>query len=124
MLDAGENPVVAKRKAAAIRAGVPTFGTVADAFVKAKESEWRNEKHKAQWRASLTDLAAPLRALARSLGTTTAKLAHRYAFGVDVDTVILGVKNRVDLRECLEAEAEGALSAQLTRQIDEAVGRR
>jgi integrase len=63
LLDAGENPVVAKRKAAAIRAGVPTFGTVADAFVKAKESEWRNEKHKAQWRASLTDLAAPLRAL-------------------------------------------------------------
>ena len=68
--------------------------------------------------------AAPLRALARSLGTTTAKLAHRYAFGVDVDTVILGVKNRVELRECLEAEAEGALSAHLTRQIDEAVGRR
>jgi integrase len=63
LLDAGENPVVAKRKAAAIKAGVPTFGTVADAFVKAKESEWRNEKHKAQWRASLTDLAAPLRAL-------------------------------------------------------------
>ncbi len=60
----------------------------------------------------------------RSLGTTTAKLAHRYAFGVDVDTVILGVKNRIELRECLEAEAEGALSAHLTRQIDEAVGRR
>lgn len=68
--------------------------------------------------------AAPLRALARSLGTSTAKLAHRYAFGVDVDTVIIGVKNRVELRECLEAEAEGALSAQLMRQIDETVGRR
>jgi integrase len=63
LLDAGENPIVAKRKAAALRAGVPTFGTVADAFVKAKENEWRNEKHKAQWRASLTDLVVPLRAL-------------------------------------------------------------
>jgi integrase len=63
LLDAGENPIVAKRQAAAIRAGVPTFGAIADAFVKAKESQWRNEKHKAQWRASLTDLAAPLRAL-------------------------------------------------------------
>ena len=31
--------------------------------MKAKESEWRNEKHKAHWRASLTDLAASLRAL-------------------------------------------------------------
>lgn len=70
------------------------------------------------------DRAAPLRALARSLGATTAKLAHRYAFGIDVDTVILGVKNRIELRECLDAEAEGALSAQLTRQIDEAIGRR
>ncbi len=68
--------------------------------------------------------AAPLRALARSLGTTTARLAHRYALGVDVDTVILGVKNRVELRECLDAEADGALSAQLTRQIDDTVGRR
>ncbi len=38
--------------------------------------------------------------------------------------MILGVKNRIELRECLDAEAEGALSAQLTRQIDEAVGRR
>ena len=63
LLDAGENPIVAKRKAAAITAGIPTFGTVADALVKAKESEWRNEKHKAQWRTSLTDLAAPLSAL-------------------------------------------------------------
>jgi hypothetical protein len=46
LLDAGENPVVARHKAATMRAGVPSFGTVADAFVKAKESEWRNEKHK------------------------------------------------------------------------------
>jgi integrase len=62
LLDAGENPIVAKRQAALINASIPTFGTVADALVKAKESEWRNEKHKAQWRASLTALAAPLRA--------------------------------------------------------------
>ena len=69
--------------------------------------------------------AAPLRALARSLGTSTAKLAHRYALGIDgVDSVILGVKNRAELKECLEAEAEGPTSAALARQIDEAVGRR
>jgi aryl-alcohol dehydrogenase-like predicted oxidoreductase len=69
--------------------------------------------------------AAPLRELARSLGTSTAKLAHRYALGIDgVDSVILGVKNRTELKECLEVEAEGPPSVQLMRQIDAAVGRR
>ena len=71
------------------------------------------------------DRAAPLRALARSLGVTTAKLAHRYALSMDgVDSVILGVKNRVELKECLDAEAEGSLNVELVRQIDELVGRR
>ena len=63
LLDAGQNPIFAKRQAALISAGIPTFGAIADALVKAKESEWRNEKHRAQWRASLTTLAAPLRAI-------------------------------------------------------------
>ena len=63
LLDAGQNPIIAKRQAALINAGIPTYGAVADGLLKAKESEWRNEKHKAQWRASLTDLAASLRAL-------------------------------------------------------------
>ena len=39
----------------------PTFGAIADALIAAKEIEWRNEKHRAQWRASLTEFAAPLR---------------------------------------------------------------
>jgi len=70
------------------------------------------------------DRAAPLRALARSLGTTTAKLAHRYALGIDgVDTVVLGVKNRTELAECLAAEAEGPPSTELARRIDAAVRR-
>jgi aryl-alcohol dehydrogenase-like predicted oxidoreductase len=63
--------------------------------------------------------AAPLRELARSLGMSTAKLAHRYALGMaGVDSVILGVKNRTELAECLEAEAEGPLDAELVRRID------
>ena len=68
--------------------------------------------------------AAPLRDLARSLGMSTARLAHRYALGIDgVDSVILGVKNRTELQECLDAEADGPLSAALTRQIDAALAR-
>jgi hypothetical protein len=61
MVEAGENPIEARRRAASAEAGIPTFGAVADALIAAKESEWRNEKHRAQWRTSLTEFAAPLR---------------------------------------------------------------
>jgi integrase len=57
-----KNPIAAKRQAAIDRAGRPTFGVVADALIVAKESEWRNEKHRMQWRSSLTGPVASLRA--------------------------------------------------------------
>jgi integrase len=63
LLDSGENPIAAKRRAALASAGVPTFGVIADEVLAAKKSEWRNVKHQAQWRASLTELAQPLRGL-------------------------------------------------------------
>jgi len=37
--------------------------------------------------------------------------------------VVLGVKNRVELEECLAAEAAGPLDAELVARVDEAVGR-
>ena len=58
---AGENPIAAKRRAALASACVPTFGAVADELLAAKRSEWRNEKHQAQWRSSLMEMARPLR---------------------------------------------------------------
>jgi integrase len=61
LLETGKNPIEAKRQAAMIETGKPTFGAVADALIAAKEIEWRNEKHRAQWRTSLTEFAAPLR---------------------------------------------------------------
>jgi aryl-alcohol dehydrogenase-like predicted oxidoreductase len=55
--------------------------------------------------------AAPFRELAASLGETPASLAHRYALSVPgVATVILGVKNRAELAECLAAEERGVLT--------------
>ena len=36
-----------------------------------------------------------------------------------VDTVVLGVKNRAELAQCLEAEALGRLPADLRSRIDE-----
>jgi aryl-alcohol dehydrogenase-like predicted oxidoreductase len=68
--------------------------------------------------------AAPLRAVARELGVSTAHLAYRYALSMDgVATVTLGVKNRRELQECLEAEATGPLDEELVGRIDRAVGR-
>jgi aryl-alcohol dehydrogenase-like predicted oxidoreductase len=66
--------------------------------------------------------AAPLRALARELGESPASLAHRYALSMPgVDTVVLGVKNRSELRDCLAAESKGLLPAEVIGRIDAAV---
>ena len=63
--------------------------------------------------------AAPFRALCAELGVDPALLAHRYALDiVGVDTVVLGVKNRAELAQCLEAEALGRLPTELRAQID------
>lgn len=68
--------------------------------------------------------AQPFRAIAAELGVGAAHLAHRYALSIDgVDTVVLGVKNREELRDCLAAEAAGPLDATLVTRIDQAVGR-
>ena len=54
-----QNPIDAARLA---KAGRPTFGQVADEFLAAKQSEWRNAKHRAQWKMTLQRYCAPLRA--------------------------------------------------------------
>jgi Arm DNA-binding domain len=45
----GKNPIEAKREARMASVAKPTFGQCADALLQAKSSEWRNEKHRAQW---------------------------------------------------------------------------
>jgi len=68
--------------------------------------------------------AEPFRAIASRLGVGAAHLAHRYALTIDgVDTLVLGVKNREELRDCLAAEQAGPLAANLVAEIDRAVGR-
>jgi aryl-alcohol dehydrogenase-like predicted oxidoreductase len=63
--------------------------------------------------------AAPFRALCAELGVDPALLAHRYALDIPgVDTLILGVKNRAELAQCVEAEALGPLAAELRARID------
>ncbi|HLZ76169.1 aldo/keto reductase [Phenylobacterium sp.] len=63
--------------------------------------------------------AAPFRALCASWGEDPAVVAHRYALGMpNIDTVVLGVKNRAELAQCLAAEAAGPLEPGQLAAID------
>ena len=62
--------------------------------------------------------AAPLRAIAAERGVSTAFLAHQYSLSMGVDSVILGVKNRTELAECVAAANATPLSAGEMQRID------
>ena len=50
---------------------------------------------------------------------SAAALAHRYALSMEnVDTVVLGCKNRAELRECVAAAEAGPLEPALMARID------
>jgi len=65
--------------------------------------------------------AAGFRALCDELGENPAVIAHRYALSLDIDTLVLGVKNRQELAECVAAAAQGPLEKALMERIDESV---
>ena len=68
--------------------------------------------------------AAPFRAIAAEVGLSAAYLAHCYALSMDgVSTVVLGVKNREELRDCIAAEAAAPLDPALMARIEAAVAR-
>ncbi len=53
------------------------------------------------------------------LGMSAAALGHRYALAMPgVDTVVLGVKNRAELADCLAAAEAGPLPQDLVAQVD------
>ncbi|HWD29116.1 MAG TPA: aldo/keto reductase [Rhizomicrobium sp.] len=63
--------------------------------------------------------AAPFRALCEEIGEDPAVIAHRYALSMDgVATVILGVKNRDELAQCVAGAQAGPLSDGLMARID------
>ena len=63
--------------------------------------------------------AAPFRSLCAEIGKDPAVVAHRYAMSMPgVDTIILGVKNRAELAQCITAEEEGPLEPALMAKID------
>ena len=61
VLASGANPIEARRAAQAEREAATTFGAFSDALVADLSPGFRNAKHRAQWRSTLTTYAAPLR---------------------------------------------------------------
>ena len=51
------------------------FGAFADELVASLERGWRNAKHRAQWKMTLTEYAAPLRS--KSVDTITRRTCSR-----------------------------------------------
>jgi aryl-alcohol dehydrogenase-like predicted oxidoreductase len=65
--------------------------------------------------------AAGFRTLCAELGENPAVVAHRYALGLPIDTLVLGVKNRRELAECVAAAEAGPLPAELMAKVDASV---
>src|SRR5215475_9971877 len=67
--------------------------------------------------------AAGFRRLAAELGMTPALLGHRYALSLPLDTLVLGVKNRTELAECVAAAEAGPLPPDQMARVDQSVDR-
>jgi aryl-alcohol dehydrogenase-like predicted oxidoreductase len=112
-----EQPDNAGVRASAVRAGVPVIGiralaagSLADALDRPVKADHPAARDYAA--------AAGFRRLAAERGESAARLAHRFALSLpDLATVVLGVKNRAELEECLAAEADGPLSDGELREI-------
>ena len=56
------DPMAGRRSAAVqpVKTGAPTFAAMAEDYVETHESSWRNRKHRAQWRRTLTVYCRPI----------------------------------------------------------------
>lgn len=61
LLRDGLDPLNVRQRKQMEATDIPTFGDYADTYIAAKQSEWRNEKHHAQWRMTLTDYCRSIR---------------------------------------------------------------
>jgi hypothetical protein len=62
---------------------VPTFGAMADDYVEAHKGSWRNEKHAAQWKMTLTSYCGPIRKVPVDKVDTEGVLAVLKPFGAE-----------------------------------------
>jgi aryl-alcohol dehydrogenase-like predicted oxidoreductase len=65
--------------------------------------------------------AEGFRAICADIDQDPAIVAHRYALGLPIDTLVLGVKNRAELAGCVAAANAGPLPPDLVARIDASV---
>jgi integrase len=92
----GVDPIAQRDAARLARSEKPTFGAIADALIASKESEWRNEKHRQQWRDSLSVLAAPLRSRLVDEIDTAAVLAVLTPLWIDKPETASRLRGRIE----------------------------
>lgn len=63
LLNAGIDPLEAKRENERTGRTIPTFGAFADSYLESHRSKFRNDKHVAQWEMTLKSYCQPIRAL-------------------------------------------------------------
>ncbi len=63
--------------------------------------------------------AIPFIKLSKEMGQSPAILAHRYALSIPkISSVILGVKNRSELKDCIDAEIKGSLKLEEIKTLE------
>lgn len=106
---------------AALHAGTPIMGIRA---VQAGALTSKLDRFKSADDPEMLDFqsAASFRTIAKEIGQSPAFLAHQYALSIDGPaTIVLGVKNRDELHECITAEAAGPMDQKLIERIDQAI---
>jgi integrase len=88
----GQNPVEQRKR----DFDVPTFGEMADQLCESFAAGFRNAKHKAQWRMTLTTYAAPIRTKPVDTITTDDVLAVLNPIWTDKPETASRVRGRIE----------------------------
>ena len=118
--DSQETPDNGRIRTEAARSGVAVMGIRA---VAAGALADRLDRDAADTAPAAIDYrrASPFRELAHTRGVSAAELAYQYALSLPgVATVVVGAKTRVELAECLAAEASARIRGEELRDIQAA----
>jgi hypothetical protein len=96
ILRSGRTPIKARQEERRAAARKPTFGAIAHEVLKTKAHEWRNGKHRDQWRWSLTEGSAALRSLPVDEIDTEAVLAVLKPIWIEKPETASRIRGRIE----------------------------
>ncbi|WP_343684119.1 integrase arm-type DNA-binding domain-containing protein [Asticcacaulis sp.] len=71
LVQAGRNPIIERKVGRVAQVNMPSFKAYAFAYIDKMEGQWRNAKHRAQWRSTIETHARPIHEIAISEVSTT-----------------------------------------------------